>query len=131
MWRWGSPGANADALAFWCAALDEPSEVSAAGGLWRTRWALCRPGSGEILGRHTGGVGAVAAVVLPGGRPVAVTGSADATVRIWDLTTGAAGHPLHVTAAVRGVAMCRSGRDVIAVIAGDGVARVDVEVVAW
>ncbi len=177
VWSWGSPGANADALAFWCAALGEPSDVSAAGGLWRTRWALCRTGSGEILGRHTSRVGAVATVVLPDGRPVAVTGSQDATVRIWDLTTGApvgnpltghtgavravatvvlpegrpvavtgsddatvriwdpvlpgaVGHPLHVTAEVQGVAMCRSGRDVIAVIVGDGVARVDVEVVA-
>jgi WD40 repeat protein len=177
MWSWDSPGANADALAFWCAALGEPSEVSAAGGFWRTRWALCRAGSGEILGRHTSQVGAVATVVLPDGRTLAVTGSDDATVRIWDLTTGtpvgdpltghtnavtavatvvlpdgrpravtgsddatvriwdlavpgAVGHPLHVTAAVGGVAMWRNGREVIAVIVGDGVALVDLEVVA-
>jgi WD40 repeat protein len=73
----------------------------------------------------------VATVVLPDGRPLAVTGSDDATVRIWDLAVpGAVGHPLHVTAAVGGVAMCRNGRDVIAVIVGDGVALVDLEVVA-
>jgi WD40 repeat protein len=87
VWNWGSPGANADALAFWCAALGEPSDVSAAGGLWRTRWALSRTGSSEILGRHTGPVGAVATAVLPDGRPIAITGSWDHTVRIWDLTT--------------------------------------------
>jgi hypothetical protein len=70
-------------------------------------------------------------MMLPDGRPIAVTGGADATVRIWDLVLlDAVGHPLHVTAAVRGVAMCRSGRDVFAVIVGDGmVARVDVNVV--
>jgi hypothetical protein len=175
VWSWGSPGANADALAFWCAALGQPSEVFAVGGLWRTRWAVCRIGSGEILGRHTDWVMAVATAVLPDGRPIAITGSEDATVRIWDLVTAtpigqpltghtsgvmavatavlpdgrpiaitggwdatvriwdpaladAAGHPLHVTAIARGVAMCRSGQDVIAVIVGDGVARVDVKV---
>ena len=30
----------------------------------------------------------MAALVLPDGRPVAVTGSCDDTVRVWDLTTG-------------------------------------------
>lgn len=35
------------------------------------------------------------ALVLPDGRPVAVTGSEDARVRIWDLTTGTpVGDPL-------------------------------------
>jgi hypothetical protein len=56
--------------------------------------ALCCTGSGEILGRHTSTVGAVAAVVLSDGRPVAVTGSGDATVRIWDpALPGAVGYP--------------------------------------
>ena len=37
----------------------------------------------------------MATVVLPDGRPIAVTGSEDATVRIWDLTTGTpVGDPL-------------------------------------
>jgi WD40 repeat protein len=40
-------------------------------------------------------VWAVATAVLPDGRPVAVTGGDDATVRIWDLGTGALlGSPL-------------------------------------
>jgi hypothetical protein len=53
------------------------------------------------------------------------------TARIWDLALpDEAGHPLHVTGGVEGVAMCRNGRDVIAVIVGNGLARVDVEVAA-
>ena len=44
---------------------------------------------------HTGEVTAMATAVLPGGRPVAVTGSYDGTVRVWDLTTGTpTGDPL-------------------------------------
>ncbi|WP_093583952.1 hypothetical protein [Geodermatophilus amargosae] len=65
------------------------------GGLWLTRWARCRIGSGEILARHPQSVTAVATVVLPDGRPVAVTSGADTTVRIWDLTSAApVGEPL-------------------------------------
>ena len=65
------------------------------------------------------------------GEALVVIGSNDATVQVWDLAVrGAVGYPLHVTAAVQGVAVCRSGRDVIAVIVGDGVTRVDVELVA-
>jgi len=82
-WSWNDPAANADALNFWCAALGQPrASAAAVGGLWWTRWARCRVGSGEILGRHTDTVVAVAITVLPDGRPVAVTGSFDATVRI-------------------------------------------------
>ncbi|MEV6855422.1 hypothetical protein AB0M89_16660, partial [Streptomyces microflavus] len=39
------------------------------------------------LTRHTGAVNAVATAEVDG-RPVAVTGSDDRTVRVWDLTTG-------------------------------------------
>lgn len=50
---------------------------------------------GRIL---TGGfslVTAAAALVLLDGRPIAVTGSYDGTVRVWDLTTGVpVGDPL-------------------------------------
>lgn len=84
-WDWDSPGANTDALGFWCAALGEPSHVSAMGGLWRTQWALYCTGSGEILGRRTDTVQAVASPVLPDGRLIAVTGSLDRTSAVWDL----------------------------------------------
>ncbi|MEU3170362.1 hypothetical protein, partial [Streptosporangium sp. NPDC006930] len=40
----------------------------------------------EPLGRHSDAVYAVA-VGQVNGRPIAVTGGADATVRVWDLTT--------------------------------------------
>ena len=43
---------------------------------------------GDPLTGHTGTVAAVAALLLPDGRPIAVTGSYDDTVRVWDLTTG-------------------------------------------
>lgn len=126
VWSWGSPGANADALAFWCAALGEPSDVSAAGGLWRTRWALCRPGSGEILGRHTNAVTTVATAVLPDGRPVAVTGSRDATVRIWDLQRMTAAHePLHLVGPVSALAALHLPTGVHLAVTGDGITAVE------
>jgi hypothetical protein len=77
-WRWSEPDANADAMAFWAAAMGVARERPG-DGLWWTRWARCRVGTGEILGRHTGPAMAVATAVLPDGRPVAVTGSADET----------------------------------------------------
>jgi WD40 repeat protein len=43
---------------------------------------------GEPLTGHTGPVLAVATAVLPDGRPVAVTGGVDRTVRVWDLAAG-------------------------------------------
>ena len=64
------------------------------------------PRSGDPLTGHTGAVRAVAAAVLDG-RPVAVSASDDATVRVWDLATGApVGDPLtgH-TGGVRAVAV--------------------------
>ncbi|MFF1498427.1 WD40 repeat domain-containing protein, partial [Streptomyces sp. NPDC058316] len=60
---------------------------------------------GEPVTGHTDGVLTVATAVM-NGRPVAVTGSRDETVRVWDLTTGRpVGEPLtgH-TGQVRGVA---------------------------
>ncbi|MGN9846116.1 caspase family protein [Nonomuraea sp. H19] len=47
---------------------------------------LSRPARNTMTG-HTGSVNTVACTTL-GGRPIAVTGSDDGTVRIWDLTTG-------------------------------------------
>ncbi|MCX0274938.1 WD40 repeat domain-containing protein [Nocardia zapadnayensis] len=45
------------------------------------------PACRDTLTGHTGGVSAVACTVLDG-RPIAVTGSWDGTVRVWNLTTG-------------------------------------------
>ncbi len=67
---------------------------------WRVPWAHWAPEDRLILGRHTSAVTAVAVGQIDG-HPVAVTGSSDATVRIWDLTLGQpVGEPLteHVDA---------------------------------
>src|SRR5204863_433378 len=82
------PDANAAALSLWAAALGTPLTQETLPATWHTHWAHWRVGSGEILGSHTGWVPGVAALVLPDGRPVAVTGSADRTVRVWDLDSG-------------------------------------------
>ena len=90
-WRWESPESNADALDLRIRAIGAPREGpdrDRVGGLWTTVWADCQLSSGEVLGRHDGGVVGVAALVLPDGRPIAVTGSDDGTVRVWDLNTG-------------------------------------------
>jgi WD40 repeat protein len=84
---------------------------------------------GEPLVGHTDWVWAAAATVLPNGHPVAVTGSWDNTVRIWKLDVlSEAGHPLHVTAPVRGVALSSVESDLVVVVVGDGLARVDLKV---
>jgi WD40 repeat protein len=45
-----------------------------------------------------GPVIAVAALLLPDGTPLAITGNFDGTVRVWNLTTGqTVGHPSPVT----------------------------------
>ena len=92
-WRWDSSDANADALAFRMAGLGYPTGAPGAATGWATTWAHLHLGSGDILARHP--ISAVATLVLPDGRPVAVTGGRDATVRVWDLSTGApVGEPL-------------------------------------
>ncbi|MFJ3230064.1 caspase family protein [Streptomyces sp. NPDC086787] len=64
---------------------------------WRPMAATGSQVSGKtrhVLAGHTGAVNAVACAA-PNGRPVAVTGSEDATVRLWDLATGQqVGEPL-------------------------------------
>ena len=45
-----------------------------------------RPGRRTLAG-HTGAVHAVAVAALDG-RPVAISGGGDRTVRVWDLATG-------------------------------------------
>jgi WD40 repeat protein len=42
----------------------------------------------ETLTHQASPVYAVATLLLPDGTPIAVTGSGDETVRVWDLTTG-------------------------------------------
>jgi len=56
---------------------------------WHTLWARWQDESAhQILTGHTSAVAAVACTTLPDGRPVAVTGSHDTTVRVWDPATG-------------------------------------------
>ncbi|PZS40649.1 MAG: hypothetical protein DLM62_01780, partial [Pseudonocardiales bacterium] len=87
LWNYTNPEANDTALHMWASALRltdaEPGDQSP----WRIHWAQWQPGDSEIVGRHTDGVVAVATTTLDG-RQVAVTGSDDDTVRVWDLGTG-------------------------------------------
>jgi hypothetical protein len=90
-WNLTDPAANYAALSFWAAAHGTPLPAE---GTWSTRWAHWALGSSEILAQQTAPVMAVATAVV-GGRVVAVTGSHDKTVRVWDLATGAlVGDPL-------------------------------------
>ena len=69
-------------------ALADRIDADGLAGPWRARWAswqLQRPHH-QITG-HGGWVQAVAVAELDG-RPVAVSGSDDGTVRVWDLATG-------------------------------------------
>jgi WD40 repeat protein len=77
-------------------------------------------GGGEVLARHTGLVLAAACTVLPGGQPVAVTGSGDDTVRVWDLLGGdeLPAARLYLSGSVRQVAVAADGT---LVLAGAGV----------
>jgi uncharacterized Zn-binding protein involved in type VI secretion len=86
-WSWDDPSENASTLTVWQrAALLDTNEAGPCA--WGVPWAHWDLGAGDILGRHAAEVTAVAALVLPDGTPVAVTGSRDATVRVWNLDTG-------------------------------------------
>ena len=72
----------------------------------------------------------IEAMVLPNGRPIAVTGSVDGTVRLWDLATRTSiAYPLHVTASVESVAGWLSDSEVSLLVGGAGgmLARVDIK----
>lgn len=98
-WDWDHPHQNAAALQFWAAAdqlhLPELEEISS----WRVLWAKS-PGPSEIIGRQASVVTCLAAGTLPAGDGVAVTGSRDGTLGIWNLETGTV-----ITAPTQGGAM--------------------------
>jgi WD40 repeat protein len=55
---------------------------------WATRWTRWNPQAARItFTGHTGGVSGVAVAELDG-RPIAISGSDDRTVRVWDLASG-------------------------------------------
>ena len=95
-WDFNQPHSNEVALQLWAAALKTPIDTATHPQTqWHVIWANWPIGHSEILGKHTSAVIAVTALVLPDGRPVAVTGGGDGTVRVWDLATGAPiGDPL-------------------------------------
>jgi WD40 repeat protein len=99
VWDWDHPYRNAAALQFWAAAdqvpLPELDEISS----WRVLWAKS-PGPSEIIGRPASVITCLAADTLPAGDGVAVTGSKDGTLGIWNLETGTV-----ITAPTRGGAM--------------------------
>ena len=93
---------------------------------WTITWGHWPPPHRNIvLGRHAGEVSAVA-VGVADGTPVAVSGSRDGAVRVWDLRTGAAtGEPLagH-TGPVDAVAVGVADGSPVAVGGRDGTVRV-------
>ncbi|SEC83160.1 WD domain-containing protein, G-beta repeat-containing protein [Amycolatopsis tolypomycina] len=56
-------------------------------------WTSGTPGT-RTLGRHNGELLSIAAIVLPDGTPVAITGGADNTALVWDLTDDSLRHTL-------------------------------------
>ena len=117
-----------DALRFGDPVLARQIEREAAGP-WRPRWATggqVSPAALATLIGHTGEITAVTCTVLDG-RPVAITGSGDNTVRIWDLTTGQPhGQPLtgHTDEVAAVACTMLDGRPVAITSSGDGTVRI-------
>jgi hypothetical protein len=94
----------------------------------RPRWTTVPSCPSIPLTGHTAAVRTLAAVTVPDGRTLLATGSADATVRLWDPTTGAqVGEPLtgH-TGAVAALAtvILPDGRTLLATASRDDTVRV-------
>ncbi|WP_130295385.1 WD40 repeat domain-containing protein [Pseudonocardia sediminis] len=93
-WLWEDPLTNADALQL--ALVAGGAEPDATAGRWSVAWAVAQtgPSSGDVVMRGSP-LTSTAALVLPDRRPIAITGSSDNTVRVWDLDTGTPiGEPL-------------------------------------
>jgi len=92
LWDWGRPAHNAAAIEMWAAlngvtlqgAAREPGPV---GGVWRVLWAVRPPDASNVLG-HQEAIGRAAAMADLGGVPIAVTGTQNGKLYIWDLSTG-------------------------------------------
>jgi WD40 repeat protein len=100
--------ANAATLELWTGAL-KVSHDPVAETDWEVLSVEWPIGDGEILGEHDRAVQDLATVALPDGRVIAVTGSADSTMRVWDMTTGAPiGRPIEIhTDVVEAVSVVR------------------------
>jgi WD40 repeat protein len=93
VWNLATPRSNASSLAVAAATRGIDFTIRTL-STWRVIWSPWRAPRAEILGQHDSSVVAVATTTLDR-RQVAVTGSWDGTVRVWDLTTGTAvGDPL-------------------------------------
>ncbi|MEU2058030.1 caspase family protein [Streptomyces bungoensis] len=109
--------------------LHEPLVERLPPGSWKPRWATAGPTlPGALLDTllgHTAGVIAVACVTVKN-RPVAVTGSHDRTVRVWDLETGRLlSDPLPVASSWQCAVACTTVNGVpVAVIADSHEVRV-------
>ncbi|MFI0775410.1 caspase family protein [Streptomyces sp. NPDC021212] len=93
---------------------------------WTARWAWwSATGAHRLLSGHTKAVDCVATGDLDG-RPIAVTGGVDRTVRVWDLTNQRQiGEPLTVSTPVSAVAIGDLGDYTVALTGGvDGTVRV-------
>ncbi|WP_262386905.1 caspase family protein [Streptomyces sp. TRM49041] len=93
---------------------------------WTARWAWwSASGAHRLLSGHTKAVRCVAIGDLDG-RPIAVTGGADGSARVWDLTTQRQiGEPLAVGISVTAVAIGELGDYTVALTGGeDGTVRV-------
>lgn len=93
---------------------------------WSARWAWwSTSGVHRLLGGHSKWVGCVAVGSLDG-RPIAVTGSADGTALVWDLTSQRQiGDPLSVGIAVSAIAIGDLGDYTVALTgAEDGTVRI-------